>query len=151
MCARHNFPCTRGWMQMVFYYQMIYFLETDITIKHNSCYGCWCSNYYTMHNDTYSVHKRGLVSPMFWGIPLCLSSSTVWCQLPAFSPSWQAGSSGSQDGSHFPRIHTHPLRTVRYNMVKGTLFHKKTYTMNIQTPTMLQNLKKSNLNLNFFK
>jgi hypothetical protein len=60
-CARHNFPYTRGWMQMVFYYRMIYFPETNNTIKHDSCYGCWCGNYYTMHNDTYSVHKRGLV------------------------------------------------------------------------------------------
>jgi hypothetical protein len=39
MCARHNFPYTRGWMEMVFYYQMIYFPETDDTIKQSSCYG----------------------------------------------------------------------------------------------------------------
>jgi hypothetical protein len=46
---------------MVFCYQMIYFPEKNNTIKHDSCYGCWCCNYYTIHNDTYSVHKRGLV------------------------------------------------------------------------------------------
>ncbi len=43
-CARHNFPYTRGWMQMVFYYQMIYSPETNNTIKHDSCYCCWCGN-----------------------------------------------------------------------------------------------------------
>jgi hypothetical protein len=37
------------------------FPETDNTIKHNSCYGCWCSNYYTIHNNTHSVYKRHLV------------------------------------------------------------------------------------------
>jgi hypothetical protein len=38
-CARHNFPYIRGWMQMVLYYQMIYFPETNNTIKRDSCYG----------------------------------------------------------------------------------------------------------------
>jgi hypothetical protein len=28
-------------------------------------------------------------SPVFWGIPWCLSPSAVRCQLPAFSPSWR--------------------------------------------------------------
>ncbi len=72
-CARHNFPYTRRWMQMVFDYQMIYFPETDNTIKHGSCYGCWYSNYYTMHNDTHSVHKRSLV--LWRARPLCLEAS----------------------------------------------------------------------------
>jgi hypothetical protein len=46
---------------MVLYYQMIYFPETDNTIKHDSCYGYKCSNYYIMHNNTHSGHKRLLV------------------------------------------------------------------------------------------
>jgi hypothetical protein len=41
-CARHNFPYIRGWMQTMFYYQMIYFPETNNTIKHHSCYGYKC-------------------------------------------------------------------------------------------------------------
>ncbi len=39
-------------------YQMIYFPETYNTIKHDSPYGCKCRNYYTMLNNTHSVHKR---------------------------------------------------------------------------------------------
>ncbi len=62
--------------------------------------------------------------------------------LPAFSPSWRAGSSGSQDGSHFPRIHTHTLRTVCYNMVKGTLFHKKNIHYEHTNPNNVTKFKK---------
>jgi hypothetical protein len=77
-CAQHNFSYTRGWMQMVFYYQMIYSPETNNTIKHDVCYGCWCGNWCTTHNDTYSVHKRGL---MLWQARL-LSSEAFWDVYP---------------------------------------------------------------------
>ncbi len=65
---------------MVFYYQMIYFPETDNTIKHNSCYGCRCSNYYTMHNNTHSVHKRHLV--LWRAHLLCSEASCYVCPPP---------------------------------------------------------------------
>ncbi len=57
---------------MVFYYQMIYFPETNNTIKHDSCYGYKYSNYYTVHNNTHSVHKRLLV--MWRARLLCLDA-----------------------------------------------------------------------------
>ncbi len=57
---------------MVFYYQMIYFPETDNTIKHDFCCGYKCGNYYTMHNNTHSVHERRLV--MWQARLLCFES-----------------------------------------------------------------------------
>ncbi len=61
---------------------IIYFPETDNTIKHNSCYGCWCSNYYTMHNDTHSVHKRRLV---LWRACLLCSEASRYVYPPPLS------------------------------------------------------------------
>jgi hypothetical protein len=55
------------------------------------------------------------LSPAPSAIPVCLSFSAVWSQLPDFSLSWQAGSPGFQDGLLFPRIHTHPLPSVGYS------------------------------------
>ncbi len=67
---------------MVFYYQMIYFPETDNTIKHDSCYGCRCSNYCTMHNDTHSEHKRRLV---LWRARLLCSEASRYVYPPPLS------------------------------------------------------------------
>jgi hypothetical protein len=79
------------------------------------------TNICTMHNDTYFVHKRGLV---LWRARLLyfeafLMSILLQRLMPtaAFSPSWRAGSPdspGFQDGFLFPRVHTHLLHTVRY-------------------------------------
>ncbi len=82
--------------------------------------GFWCDNYYTMHNDTHSVHKHDLV--LWWARLLSLGASRhvyppPLCDTncPPFPPPGGRGPPGFQDGSHFPRIHTHPLRTVCYN------------------------------------
>jgi hypothetical protein len=67
---------------MVSYYQMIYFPETDNTIKHDSCYGCWCSNFYTMPSDTHSANKRRLV---LWRARLLHSESSRYVYPPPLS------------------------------------------------------------------
>ncbi len=81
-------------------------------------------NCYTMHNSTHSVHKRLL---KVWRArllrlwPSCYSL-LLHCPEPtaSLSPSWWAGPPSFQDGSLFPRIHTHPLPNVRYkNYVKS--------------------------------
>jgi hypothetical protein len=82
-----------------------------------------------MHNDTYSVHNRGL---MLWRAHLLHSAaslsrpslSTDWRQLPALFPYWRAGPPDSpslQSGPHFPRIHTHLSHTVCYMTVSTDL------------------------------
>jgi hypothetical protein len=79
-------------------------------------------NCYTMHNSTHSVHKRLLKvwrARLLHLWPSCYASSpplsAANCQ--PFSPPGGPGPPGFQDGSLFPRIHTHPLPTVRYKYI----------------------------------
>ncbi len=64
-------------------------------------------DWYTIYNDTYSVHKRGLV---LWRARLLCSQT--FCNV-----SWRAGPPGFprfQDGPHFPRVRALLLFTVQY-------------------------------------
>ncbi len=124
-CARHNFSYTRGWMQMVFYCQMIYSPETDrhsktwftITAVWNIVDKC---TYYTQ--DTYSVHKAGFLlcrahPPSFLA---CCMSNLLHCLMPtAVSlPFWRARSPALphiQYGPVSPRVHALLYPTVRYS------------------------------------
>jgi hypothetical protein len=65
ICARHDFLYIRGWMQMVFYYYMIYFPETDKQIMHRSrlqLSNLQWSTIQQYNNNTYSVHNEVLMS-----------------------------------------------------------------------------------------
>jgi hypothetical protein len=77
----------------------------------------------TTHNDTYSVHKRGLV---LWRTRLLCSEAfcNVYppplseCQLFALSPllaSRVPRLPPLPNGPRFPRVHAHPLHTIRYS------------------------------------
>ncbi len=122
-CARHNFSYTRGWMQMVFCYHMIYSPETNnynktpfllwllvidaqCTMIHTLCINvAWCCG-----------------EPVSYVMRHFVPSILLHCLTPTapLSPSWRAvpfGSLSLQDGFPFPNVHTHPLHTVHYKYI----------------------------------
>jgi hypothetical protein len=122
--AQHDFLCTRGWMQMVFYCHMIYSPETDRQIKHCSWLQLLRIQQVNAHNDTYSVHKGALVPcrprPCLLSSWECLTISVVRYQLLTSSPSRRAGppfSPSIQDGPISPRVHAHLCPLVCYSTV----------------------------------
>ncbi len=124
MCTRHDFLYIRGWMQMAFYYHMIYSPETDRQVRHCSWLQSLRLQQINTYNDTYSVHDEALMprrARLLCLLASCerLSIFTVGYQLLIFSPTRRAGSPFSpciHSDPISPRDHAHPRPFVCYSM-----------------------------------
>jgi hypothetical protein len=69
-----------------------------------------------MHSLCASPSLDAVASPSPVPVAILLRpfTSAVWSQLSPPSPFWRAGPPGFQNGSLFPRIHSHSLPAVRY-------------------------------------
>ncbi len=76
-CARQESLNIRGWIQMVFYYHMIYSPETDGQVRHCSRLQSLRLQQINTYNDTYSVHDDVLMSCRAPS-PSSMSSGILW-------------------------------------------------------------------------
>ncbi len=123
-CARHNFSYTRGWMQMVFYCQMIYSPETNKCSK--TRFMLWLLTAMDWHTTIHMIHTLCINvawccdEPVSCALRHFVTSNLLHCLMPTvcFCPAWRArplNFPSFQDGPLFPRVHALLPLTVCYS------------------------------------